>query len=264
MFVGKLQETIQLGRPGEKKTYDYRFAANYKYEYHRDNFDQTKFFEELNYLSRRIGFNKKLKEIAQKIPDKDLGYVQIQADLMISDIAIAGLMKMKSRQELKTMPGKGNLIVQQWFDKDPHHREIPMCDHLPTFACISSYKSETEEGIEMILKGLRKMNDVLIRDKGELRDFVLGMSLMGEGFSKNRFTFKILRRLLKKAGDYHLVVTWQGEKIPKGEIILHQAKSLSFDGLEVKNDRYKDRLHPKTKKLILKFLKKVRKKRTRN
>jgi hypothetical protein len=108
------------------------------------------------------------------------------------------------------------------------------------------------------------MNDVLIRDKGELRDFVLGMSLMGEGFSKNRFTFKILRRLLKKAGDYHLVVTWQGEKIPKGEIILHQAKSLSFDGLEVKNDRYKDRLHPKTKKLILKFLKKVRKKRTRN
>ena len=59
------------------------------------------------------------------------------------------------------------------------------------------WRSLKRDGIlEMNLKGLRKMNDVLIRDKGELRDFVLGMSLMGEGFSKNRFTLKILRRLL--------------------------------------------------------------------
>ena len=135
-----------------------------------------------------------------------------------------------------------------------------MCDILPIGPCISSFQSETEEGIKFVLKGLKKMNDVIIREKGEFKDFVLGMSLMGKGFSKNRFTFDILCRLLDQAGDYHLVVTWQGEKIPKGEKVLHQSKRLSYDGLEVKNI---DPIHPKTKSLIFNFLKKVREKRTR-
>ena len=49
MFAGKFQEISKM-EAGEKRTLNDRFAANYKYEYHRDKFDQVKFFEELHKL----------------------------------------------------------------------------------------------------------------------------------------------------------------------------------------------------------------------
>ena len=56
------------------------------------------------------------------------------------------------------------------------------------------------------------MLEVYFKKKGSVKDFVKGMSLMGEGISKNKFTFRAFLRLLKKAGDHHLVVTWQGRE----------------------------------------------------
>ena len=57
MFAGKFQEISKM-EAGEKRTLNDRFAANYKYEYHRDKFDQVKFFEELHKQAHRIGFTK--------------------------------------------------------------------------------------------------------------------------------------------------------------------------------------------------------------
>ena len=78
------------------------------------------------------------------------------------------------------------------------------------------------------------------------------------GKSKNRFTFQILTTLLKSAGDYHFVISWHGEKIPKGEMILHQSKHQAFNGLEAASSGKKASLHPKTKKMIFNFLKNAR------
>jgi len=253
MFMGKLQETFQL-EAGRKKILNYRFSGNYKYEYHRDKFDQIKLFEELSKLSHRIGFTQPLLEIIGKIPDKNLGFVQLQADLMISDKAIAGLMKMESKGKLKSLPGKGKIIVEKWFKKK-NPFAIPLCSPDLENPCLLFLIKETNTGIKMIIEGIKKMNDVFTKKKGHIKQFVEAMSLMGEGFSKNRFTFKVFRRLLKHSGDHHLVVTWQGEKIPRGEKVLIQSKSTSYDGIEVKGD---DKIHQKTKKIILNFLKKNR------
>ena len=77
MFTGKFQEIAKI-EAGQKRPLDYRFSGNYKYEYHRDKFDQIKFFEELHKLSHRIGFTQELLKIIAKIPDKNIGFVQLQ------------------------------------------------------------------------------------------------------------------------------------------------------------------------------------------
>jgi len=251
MFAGKFQDVSKM-EAGEKKTLNYRFAGNYKYEYHRDKFDQVKFFEELHKLSHRIGFTNDLLKIITKIPDKKLGFVQIQADLIISNQAIFNLMKMKERKELKSLHIDGEKFVKDWF-KRKNKLVFPLCSDEIGEVCYKFFSNQTKKGISEINEGLMKMSDIFFRKKGPIKEFVKGMSLMGEGLSKNKFTFRVFRHLLKKAGDHHLVVTWQGEKIPRGEKVLIQSKTTAYEGINVKGN---NEVSKKARKIIHNFLNK--------
>ena len=66
------------------------------------------------------------------------------------------------------------------------------------------------------------------------KNFAMQFALFGKGLMQNRFTLMTLIKTLTY-GDIHLVLNYQGERIPKGEFILIQSKKRKYEGIQIIN-----------------------------
>ena len=85
--------------------------------------------------------------------------------------------------------------------------------------------------MDVAYKSLVKMQDNIA--KHNYKDFSKNFADFGKGLSQNQFTFNAILGLIKN-GDVHLVVQWEGERIPRGEFVIIQSKKVQFDGLQRK------------------------------
>ena len=89
----------------------------------------------------------------------------------------------------------------------------------------------TEKGMELAYKSLIRMQGNIA--KHDYKKFAKNFADFGKGFSENQFTFNSVLDLIEK-GDVHLVVQWQGERIPQGELVFIKSKRVKYDGLNRK------------------------------
>jgi len=48
--------------------------------------------------------------------------------------------------------------------------------------------------------------------------------------TKNQFTFNTILSQATE-GDVHFIIQWEGERIPKGELVLINSKKFKYEGL---------------------------------
>lgn len=226
LFAGALQ-FIKDNNLNEDKT-KIRYSANFKYEYHRQNFKDDKFYEELIEIANIIGHKKELLTTDFSVKGK-YGYVQMMADLILSMDAINELMNLSKTQQYRVWFEIGKPLVVNWF-ADPNNNKSELCKILSKDHCQSDALSQLNLGLHSLHKSLIAMNQHL--SAGNYKEFSLALADFGNSMLTNQFTFQTTLALIRQ-GDYHLTFNFRGERVPKKELVLHQSKKFRFNGLKV-------------------------------
>ena len=82
--------------------------------------------------------------------------------------------------------------------------------------------------MDLAYKSLIKMQKNI--EDHDYKKFTKNFAQFGRGMSQNKFTFKTIVDGVR-SGDIHLVIQWEGERIPKGELVLINSKKFRFKGL---------------------------------
>jgi hypothetical protein len=263
MFTGNYQRIFRHNSKGEA-LFTSRYSGNYKYQYHSEKLKEGELEEEIFNLVRRIGFKDELSKLkirqaavnirkylewkgkevlhkGKKIPlslkskTKILGSTKISADLMIGMAAIKELIgkALKSGERWK----KPILAkIDKWF-ANPENKRWEICtviakgrkSVLGRKICEMKTRRNTEKGMDLAYKSLVRMQGNI--GKHEYKKFTKNFADFGKGMGQNKFTFNGILDLIKR-GDIHLVVQWEGERIPKGELVLIKSKKVKFNGLK--------------------------------
>ena len=265
MFTGTYQRLFKHTPTGES-LFSNRYSANYKYQYHSEKLLEGELEEEIMNMVEKIGFKGKLKDLkirqaavdvrkylqwrgkdvkfkgkkialSKKSKKKVLGSIKISADLMIGMEAIKELINKAIYRGEKWK----NLAVKHvdiWFE-NPNNKRWELCpvikkgmkSSMGRSFCKMKVVRSTKKGMELAYKSLVKMQGNIA--KHDYKKFVENFADFGNGFSVNQFTFNSVLDLVEK-GDVHLVIQWQGERIPQGELVLIKSKRVKFDGLNRK------------------------------
>ena len=96
--------------------------------------------------------------------------------------------------------------------------------------CTGHILRKTKRGLKLAKESLIRMQKALadVNDS----EFAKQFSLFGKGLMTNQFTLTTLLKSLTY-GDVHLFLSYKGERIPKGELVLIQSKKRKFKGIRV-------------------------------
>ncbi len=265
MFAGTHQRIFKHTPKGDS-IFSNRFSGNYKYQYHSKKLLEGELEEEIMNLIRRIGFKEKLSDLkikqaavnvrkylsfrgeavlirGKKIPlnskkgRKVLGPTKISADLMIGMKAIEELITKANKEGEKWVDGPLKK-AKAWFENKENKRweictvvKVGAKSVLGRAICKKKIISGIKKGMDLAFKSLKKMDKNI--KNNNFKAFSKNFADFGKGLSQNNFTFHEILNLIQK-GDIHLVVQWEGERIPKGNLVLINSKSVSFEGLKRK------------------------------
>ncbi|MEE2745172.1 MAG: hypothetical protein VYD54_14765, partial [Bdellovibrionota bacterium] len=254
MFAGSHQRIYR--KDGPKVFFQKRYSGNFKYFYHNGNLKEGELENEIMKMASSVGFKKELVNLKinqaavnlrkyfewkgykialeKKSNKKVLGPTKISADLMIGMTAIKELMG-------KALTGYGfekNAFqrLEKWFaDKNNKRWEVCLTllkgkeISLARMICKKRMKKQTKKGMDLAYKSLIKMQGSI--GKNDFKGFSKNFAKFGKGMIKNQFTFRGILDNIKR-GDYHFVIQWSGERIPRGEFVLVSSKKFRFKGLK--------------------------------
>ena len=193
MFSGNYQKVAPVN-PNSNKTIQRRYSGSYKYFYTRNKVDGKKLKRELKYLERKVGFP---KELAIPAPDKaKLGTIQIEMDVRISDLATDVLIEAAHKMSKNQFVELGMKDAKEFFAGDWEYKDI--CKNA-RLTCQRKKTMQTKQAMQTAYNGLKKMK--YHKDKLDYANFVKAYADFGRGFIKNRFTFKTILHLTRKARD---------------------------------------------------------------
>ncbi|MEE2743639.1 MAG: hypothetical protein VYD54_06990 [Bdellovibrionota bacterium] len=253
MFAGNHQRVFR--KEGAKAIIQKRFSGNFKYFYHNGNLLEGELENEIMKMASSVGFKKELVNLKinqaavnlrqyfewkgykvaleKKNNKKVLGTTKISADLMIGMTAIKELMS-------KALTGYGfekNALqrLDNWF-ADKNNKRWEVCFtllkgkevSLARMLCKKKMLKQTKKGMNLAYKSLIKMQGSL--GKNDLKGFSKHFARFGKGMIKNQFTFRGILDNIRR-GDYHFVIQWSGERVPRGEFVLVSSKKFRFKGL---------------------------------
>lgn len=258
LFTGSYQTIRELDGQGDI-TFRKRFSANFKYEHKAFNLKEGDLERELFYIINEIGHKKEISNV--KIPKvpvnlgryilikdkkirigfkpkrKTLGFVKLSLDLMMSSSAIKDLKGQALFNGPDDWINEGEKRVLKWFSNRENKRweicatmfknvEIKLGRKL----CLAKILKKTRKGLDLSHKSLVRMQKALaLHDPSK---FAHHFSQFGKGLLSTRFSFLTLLNSLVY-GDIHMVLQYEGERIPRGELILRQSKKRNFKGLKV-------------------------------
>ena len=84
-------------------------------------------------------------------------------------------------------------------------------------------------GTFIIIISMRRDNEP-VEEINDLKGFSKHFARFGKGMIKNQFTFRGILDNIRR-GDYHFVIQWSGERVPRGEFVLVSSKKFRFKGL---------------------------------
>ena len=193
MFSGNYQK-VAPANPNSNRPIQRRYSGSYKYFYTRNKVDGKKLKKELKYLERKVGFP---KELAIPAPDKvKLGTIQIEMDVRFSDLATDVLMQTAQKMSKNKFVELGMKEANKLFAGDWEYRDICTNTRL---ICETKKKYQTKEAMKRAYKALKEMKSY--KEKLDYANFVKAYADFGEGLIKNRFTFKTILHLTRKAKD---------------------------------------------------------------
>ncbi len=209
LFTGNFQQITPLS--GTEGKLFRRYSANFKYFYQRNKVDKKKLELELKSLRFLIGQMKELKDLP--IPEKEIGSLKIELDLLLSDMATDELMDYALKVPKEKFTKEATDYLNAFFEKVPDAKEESCEDRgiKLAIACVSSLKSETENGMGIAWKYLREMAEE--KKNANFEKFVQSFAKFGEAMASNRFTLKTILRLVK----YDNIYSPEGEFIRPSE-----------------------------------------------
>lgn len=193
IFTSNFQQITPLGKPEGKIIR--RYSANIKYLYMRNKVDREKLELELKKLRFLIGQMKELKDL--NIPEKEIGSLKLELDLLISDMATDELMEYATKTPSAEFTKEAMDYLEAFFVKVKDSAEETCKDMglVLTVSCLPSLRGETSSAMKKAHIALLKMSQeraALNYDK-----FVQAFADFGEAMATNRFTLKTILRMLK-------------------------------------------------------------------
>ncbi|MEE2742768.1 MAG: hypothetical protein VYD54_02605 [Bdellovibrionota bacterium] len=258
VFTGNYQ-TISENEAGGDVKYTKRYSGNFKYEHSSEDLMEGDLERELFYLIDEVGHKKEILDLKipqvpvnirkyinfrnKKIPiglkpkRKSLGFVKISVDLMLSKSSIDELKSQALFKGPKPWLKAGEKRVKEWFSR-PENKRWEVCatmfrgkkTKVGRKLCLKKMLRRTREGLNLSYKSLVLMQKALaIHDE---KKFVVQFAQFGKGLMSTQFSFLTLLKSLS-FGDIHMVMQYQGERIPKGELVLIQSKKKKLDEFKV-------------------------------
>lgn len=193
VFTGNFQQVTPLAKPEGKILR--RYSANFKYLYMRNKVDANKLQLELKRLRFLIGQMKELKDL--QVPEKEIGSLKIELDLLLSDMATDELMDFAQKT---TEPdfSKEAINYLEGFFKNVADAAEETCKDMGLeykIRCLPTLKNETNAGMKEAYKALRQMS--LEKGNQNYDKFTRAFADFGKAMSTNRFTLKTILRMIK-------------------------------------------------------------------
>jgi hypothetical protein len=258
LFTGSYQTIRELDGKGDI-SFRKRFSANFKYQHKAFKLKEGDLEKELFYIINEVGHKKDILNIKipkalvnlrkyikiknKKIPmgfrpkRKILGFVKLSLDLMMSSSAIKDLKAQALFNSPDRWINEGKKRALTWFS-NPENKRWEICAtmfknkeiKLGRQLCQAKILKKTRQGLDLSFKSLVRMQKAI--SLHEPSKFAHHFSQFGKGFLSTRFSFLTLINSLTY-GDIHMVLQYEGERIPRGELILRQSKNRNFKGLKV-------------------------------
>ena len=172
-----------------------------------------------------------LKNLYRK---ENMGTAKLSLDLMLGMRAINEL---RSHSLMgRSFQNSAIQRLEKWFN-DKGNKRWEICTTLlkgrssiiGRKICKVKLLKETKKAMEDANKSLIKMQQKLGQRKYD--DFSKEFSQFGKAMIKNQFVFRGILDKIKK-GDFHIVVRWEGENFPKGELVVRPSKNFKFKGIK--------------------------------
>jgi len=193
MFSGNYQKVVPAN-PNSNKITQRRYSGSYKYVYIRNKVNGKKLKKELKYLERKIGYPNELK---LKIPNKtDVGTLQIEMDVRLSNIATDSLIDTAQKMSKNQFVALGMKEAEIFFKGDWSYKDVCQRARL---TCQRLKEVQTKKAMITAYDSLRAMKKY--KAKLNYKKFVEAYAEFGKGFIRNRFTFKTILHLTRKAKD---------------------------------------------------------------
>ena len=258
LFIGSLQNIKKVNLDGTL-TLTRRYSGNFKYEHHAYKLKEGDLERELMYVMNEIGQKEKILNLKipqvpvnlrkylkigdKKVPlglkpkKKTLGYAALSVDLIMSMDAIDNLKSQALFGKAKGWKKIGDRLVNNWFSNKENQR-WEICTTLfkgkksvmGRKICKGHILRKTKRGLKLAKESLIRMQRALADGNDSI--FAKEFSFFGKGLMTNQFTLTTLLKALSH-GDVHLVLSYKGERVPRGELVLIQSKKRKFKGLKV-------------------------------
>jgi hypothetical protein len=193
MFSGNYQKVAPVN-PNSNKITQRRYSGSYKYVYIRNKVNGKKLKKELKYLERKIGYP---NELTLKIPNKThIGTLQIEMDVRFSNIATDSLIDTAQKMSKNQFVALGMKEAETFFKGNWSYKDVCQRARL---TCQRLKEVQTKKAMITAYDSLRAMK----KHKAKLnyKKFVEAYAEFGKGFIRNRFTFKTILHLTRKAKD---------------------------------------------------------------
>jgi hypothetical protein len=193
VFTGNFQQITPLSKPEGKILR--RYSANFKYLYMRNKVDADKLQLELKRLRFLIGQMKELKDL--KIPEKEIGSLKIELDLLLSDMATDELMNFAQKTSEAEF-AKEAINYLEGFFKNVGDAAEETCKDMGLeykISCLPLLKKQTEGGMKKAYIALRQMYQE--RANQNYDKFTQAFADFGQGMATNRFSLKTILRMIK-------------------------------------------------------------------
>jgi hypothetical protein len=235
LFMGGIQEIITLN-PGGKPDRMLRIFAQFKYEYHRTDWDKAKWDEKVRQTAAYIGHRDQLVSIPRPYPDR-AKFGQQTADYLLSENSVLFLMHEAHEHQFEDLIQRGRSKVEEWFGNENHQR-TELCTLLVRPLCKKYLLQETEKEIPKALKALSEMQEILPHGneapkeyKNKIKKFAGLMAEFGQHLTSNQFVLNAFaERIVAGPGDSYLVFQWKGVPFPRGRKVLIPSKLYQASG----------------------------------
>ena len=262
MFAGNFQRIFKHTPTGEVLVQN-RYGGNYKYQYHSEKLMEGELEEEIINLASRVGFKEKLSQLkinqaavnirqylewkgkevslkgkkialGPKSKKKTLGSTKISADLMIGMTAVKQLIY-KAISNGRNWERQAETRAKKWFSNDKNKRWELCTVLLKNWStklgrkfCEVKVLKNSRDGMNLAYKSLVRMQKNIADH--DYKGFSKNFSKFGKGMTTNQFTFNTILSQATE-GDVHFIIQWEGERIPKGELVLINSKKFKYNGL---------------------------------
>lgn len=193
LFTGNFQQITPLAKPEGKVLR--RYSANFKYLYMRNKVDADKLQLELKRLRFLIGQMKELKDL--KVPEKEIGSLKIEVDLLLSDMATDELMNMAQKTSEQDF-SKEAINYLEGFFKNVGDAAEETCKDMGLeykISCQPLLRKQTNDGMKEAYRALRVMHAE--KENQNYDNFVKAFADFGQAMSTNRFSLKTILRMVK-------------------------------------------------------------------